>query len=90
MIDRAARDLGDPASAVVPVAGAGVELTSLGRYFVWSNLLAEGSDAPLLERRRDTDLSCEAGRFVVGGRPGLSMPLSFLGSSRVGTDRVEV
>ncbi len=40
---------GEPAWAVVPAPGTTVELTPLGRYLVRLNLLAEGSDAPLLE-----------------------------------------
>lgn len=49
LVDGADRILGDPAWAVAAVAGTSVELTSLGRYFVRLNLLAEGSHAPLLE-----------------------------------------
>jgi len=38
----------EPVWAAVPVLGATVELTPLGRYLVRLNLLAEGSHAPLL------------------------------------------
>jgi len=40
---------GEPAWAVAPIPGTHVELTPLGRYFVRLNLLAEGTNAPLLE-----------------------------------------
>lgn len=40
---------GEPAWAVAPIPGTRVELTPLGRYFVRLNLLAEGTNAPLLE-----------------------------------------
>jgi hypothetical protein len=41
--------LGEPVWVVAPIPGAHVELTPLGRYLVRLNLLAEGTDAPLLE-----------------------------------------
>jgi hypothetical protein len=40
--------LGEPPWAVYPIPGTTVTLTSLGRYFVRENLLAEGADAPLI------------------------------------------